>query len=86
MYNFVPAVGELNADRSSYSYGIIEGKARKYGACDFEIAGKKVEPKEDIRGDIARTYYYMEDTYSVKIPDSQRKLFDIWCRADHVSK
>lgn len=56
MYNLQPAVGELNADRSNYHYEIIAGESREYGACDFEIEGKLAEPREDIRGDIARTY------------------------------
>ena len=38
------------------SYGIIEGENRKFGECDVEIKGRKVEPKEEIRGEIARTF------------------------------
>ena len=58
MYNLVPSVGELNGDRSNYSYGIIDGEARLYGECDFEVSGKKAEPKEDIRGDIRKAVIY----------------------------
>ncbi len=86
MYNLQPVVGELNADRSNYHYGIIDGEPREYGMCDFEIAGKIAEPKEDIRGDIARTYFYMEYTYGVRISDKQRKLFEIWDRQDPISE
>lgn len=86
MYNLQPAVGELNADRSNYHYGIIPGEPREYGACDFEVEGKLAEPKEDIRGDIARTYFYMEYTYGVRISDKQRKLFQVWDRQDPVSE
>ena len=86
MDNLQPAVGELNADRSNYHYGIIPGEPREYGACDFEVEGKLAEPKEDIRGDIARTYFYMEDTYGVRISDKQRKLFEVWNRQDPVSE
>lgn len=86
MYNLYPAVGELNGDRSNYHFGIIAGEPREYGACDFEIQEKLAEPKEDIRGDIARTYFYMEYTYGVKISDKQRKLFEIWSKHDPVSE
>lgn len=85
MYNLQPAVGELNADRSNYHFGIIQGEAREYEACDFEVEGKLAEPKEDIRGDIARTYFYMEHTYGVRISDKQRKLFEVWNKHDPVS-
>lgn len=86
MYNLQPAVGEINADRSNYHYGIIAGEPREYGECDFEIEGKLAEPREDIRGDIARTYFYMEDTYGVRISDKQRKLFQVWDNQDPVSE
>lgn len=86
MYNLYPAVGELNADRKNYKYGIIPGEERKYGACDFEVADKLVEPKEDIRGDIARTYFYMEKTYNVPISDKQHKLFEVWDKQDKIDE
>ena len=40
MYNLYPAVGELNADRNNFRYGIIDGEEREYGACDFEVKDK----------------------------------------------
>lgn len=86
MYNLVPSVGELNGDRSNYSYGIIEGEARVYGECDFEVSGKKAEPKEDIRGDIARTYFYMEETYNIELTNEERQLFIMWNKLDNISQ
>lgn len=86
MYNLVPSVGELNGDRSNYSYGIIEGESRVYGECDFEVSGKKAEPKEDIRGDIARTYFYMEETYNIELTDEERQLFIMWDKLDNISQ
>ena len=86
MYNLVPSVGELNGDRSNYSYGIIDGEARLYGECDFEVSGKKAEPKEDIRGDIARTYFYMEETYGITLTNEERQLFIMWDKYDNISQ
>lgn len=86
MYNLVPSVGELNNDRSNYSYGIIAGEIRKYGDCDFEVDNKTAEPKEDIRGDIARTYFYMEATYGITLTEDERKLFIKWDIQDNVSQ
>lgn len=86
MYNLVPSVGELNGDRSNYPYGIIEGESRVYGECDFEVRGKKAEPKEDIRGDIARTYFYMEETYNIELTDEERQLFIMWDKLDNISQ
>ena len=86
--NLVPAIGELNGDRSNYTFSMIEGEAREYGACDFEVDStlRKVEPRPEIRGDIARTYFYMHETYGVPLSDKQRRLFDAWDREDPVSE
>lgn len=86
MYNLVPSVGELNGDRSNYEYGIIEGETRVYGECDFEVSKKLAEPKEDIRGDIARTYFYMEETYGITLTDEERQLFIMWDKMDNISQ
>ena len=66
LYNLQPAIGEVNGLRSNYQIGEIDGvEVREFGKCDIEIKNKKVEPDPKIRGDIARTYSYMECFYSV---------------------
>jgi len=81
MHNLRPAVGELNGDRSNYRYGMIQGENRAYGQrVDFEVNFKQrvAEPAPDVRGDIARTYYYMEKEYGVRIGKKQQRLFNAW--------
>ncbi|MDA0427653.1 endonuclease I family protein, partial [Stutzerimonas frequens] len=79
-------VGELNGDRSNFRFGMIPGEPRAYGACDFEVDFKQrvAEPPESVRGDIARTYFYMEDQYGLRISRKQRQLFEAWGRMDPV--
>ncbi len=86
MHNLVPAVGELNGDRSNYRFGIISGEPRAYGACDFEVDFKQrvAEPPESVRGDIARTYFYMADMYGLRLSRKQKQLFEAWSRMDPV--
>lgn len=86
--NLVPAIGEVNGDRSNFEYGIIPGEVRLYGQCDFEIdfKAKKAEPREDIRGDIARIYFYMKDTYNLSLPSDTLKMMEAWEKADPVSE
>ena len=61
MHNLVPAVGELNGDRSNYAFAVIQGEQRNYGQCDFEIDFDKdlAEPPDSVKGNIARIYFYM---------------------------
>jgi deoxyribonuclease-1 len=84
LHNLQPAVGELNADRSNFSFGMIPGEPRNYGECDFEVdfSERVVEPRDSIRGNIARTYFYMEWKYKIQISDKNRKIFSIWNKQD----
>jgi deoxyribonuclease-1 len=87
LMNLVPAIGEINGNRSNYSFAMLEGEPRVYGKCDFEVdfKARKVEPAPEVRGDIARVYWYMRDTYGLKISDKQQKLFEVWSKLDPVS-
>lgn len=86
LHNLVPAVGELNGDRNNFTFSMLEGEPRRYGSCDFEVdtQTRKVEPMPAIRGDIARIYFYMNQTYQLPISDKQRRLFEAWDHADPV--
>jgi deoxyribonuclease I len=86
LYNLVPAIGEVNRARSNYSMNLIAGEERRFGTCDIEIQNKRVEPAENIRGDIARIYLYMDWAYSGRgiISQKNRKLFQAWHFADPV--
>lgn len=86
LHNLVPTVGHINAVRSDYSMGLIEGDEARFGACDFEVdlEDDKVEPPVNVRGDIARTYFYVEFVYGLALTDGQRHLFRAWHQADPV--
>lgn len=88
--NLYPSIGALNAIRSDYRYGEVQGEAREFGACDFEIAGEGrgrfVEPPEAVKGLVARTYFYMEAVYGLRVGDSQRRLLEAWSRSHPPSQ
>ena len=88
MYNLYPAIGEVNGRRSNYSMAIIEGEKREFGQCDVEISSRKVEPKESIRGEIARTYLYMDSVYPGRgiVSKKNQMLFDSWNQNDPVDE
>ncbi len=81
LQNLVPEIGELNEERSNRSYGLIAGEARAYGRCDFEVDVEAdiVEPREEIRGDVARIYLYMFGVYgSVALPLEEEAVEQFW--------
>ena len=86
LYNLTPADGQINALRSNYNYALITGEPRQFGNCDFEIENRKAEPRPEIRGDIARIYFYMDDAYPGHgiISKKNRKLLQAWDKQDPV--
>ena len=82
MHNLYPSIGELNGDRSNLKFGIIDGEERKYGQCDFEVKNRIVEPRESIRGDIARSYFYMSQQYKMAISNDYEKMLREWHLSD----
>jgi deoxyribonuclease-1 len=86
LYNLQPAIGEVNGLRLNYSMEMIPGEKREFGECDVEIEDNKMEPRPEIRGDIARTYLYMDKAYPGKgiISRSNQKLFEAWDKLDPV--
>ena len=86
LYNLVPTIGEINGLRSNYSFAMIPGEERAFGKCDMEIENRKAEPPLDKRGNIARTYFYMDWAYPGRgvISKKNRKLFQAWDKEDPV--
>jgi deoxyribonuclease-1 len=87
LYNLFPAIGAVNAMRSNYNFIVLPGEKSDFGACAMKIQNKKAEPPVEARGRIARTYLYMENTYSrYKMSKQQRKLMTAWDKQFPVSK
>ncbi|WP_341910961.1 endonuclease [Ferrovibrio terrae] len=86
LHNLVPSVGELNGDRSDKPYGNVRGEPRQYGQCDFEIGGKPkvTEPPANIKGDVARIWFYMSDAYNIKIDVDTIATLEKWSEDDPV--
>lgn len=86
--NLAPAIGEINADRSNYRFGMLSENATQYGRCQVKVNFKQrvVEPPFYARKRIADTYAYMQKTYGLKISAKQQKLFDAWQKQAFADK
>lgn len=80
LFNLYPSVGEVNADRSDYRFGVVQDSRQRHGQCDFRVdfKGRKAQPREAVRGIIARTYFYMFDRYGLRMSKAQEALFMEW--------
>jgi len=88
LHNLYPSRSDVNQDRSSFRFGEVKGEPRKYGKqCDFEVSPRAriVEPAPAIRGDIARSMFYMSTTYKqagLVIFKKQAKMLLDWHKTD----
>ncbi|MDX1677906.1 endonuclease [Arsukibacterium sp.] len=87
LYNLVPAIGEVNGDRSHYRFGLLPAAPHRHGACPIKVDFKQqvFEPPALVRGDIARIYFYMADKYNLTLSRAQQQLFMAWHKLDPVS-
>lgn len=87
LYNLVPAIGEVNGDRSNYRFGVLPSSPSQHGACPVKVDFKQqvFEPAPAVRGDIARIYFYMADKYNLSLSRAQQQLFIAWHKQDPVT-
>ena len=79
MYNLYPAIGAVNAMRSNFNFQMLPGEESSFGRCEMKIADRKAEPPARARGQIARTYFYMQDAYPrYKMSRQQEQLMGAW--------
>ena len=82
LHNLTPAVGEVNADRSNYRFGVLPGTPYRHGQCDFkvEFSERVVEPRDQVKGQVARVWFYMHDHYDLRMSNQQQQLLMAWDR------
>ena len=79
MYNLYPAIGAVNAARSNYNFVASNGNKNSFGSCAMKISSSKAEPPIEARGIIARSYIYMDETYSkYSMSRQQSQLMNAW--------
>lgn len=79
MYNLYPAIGAVNAMRSNYNFKMLGAEKSMFGSCQMKISHHKAEPPIQARGTIARTYLYMDATYThYTMSKAQKKLMQAW--------
>lgn len=87
MHNLYPALKEINKARGTLAYGDLAGERWLREDCDFEINKrlKRVEPRAEVQGDIARAMFYMSSQYDLEIYDRQRRTLLRWHEQDPPS-
>lgn len=88
MYNLFPEIGEVNNLRSDYVMAELPAAPLFAPPLQMKIAHGKFEPRDQVKGDIARTYLYMDESY----PEAKiltplgRAMLQRWAAADPPDK
>lgn len=87
LFNLYPAVGEVNGDRSNFNYGMASGVAPQYGQCPTKVdfAQRLAEPRDEVKGLVARTTFYMFDRYNLSMSRQQQQLLMAWDKQHPVT-
>jgi deoxyribonuclease-1 len=87
LHNLWPARTAVNRARSSHAFSEIAGEYHPFDGCDFEVdeARRRVEPRPAVRGEIARSVFYMAGEYGLVVYPRQGRLLQRWHREDPVS-
>ena len=81
MFNLVPSIGEINADRRNYRYMDTNDELQgQYGECSFKVdfKARKAYPPNHTKGFIARTYFYFSNKYKMRLSKRDKKMFKAW--------
>lgn len=89
LVNLVPAVGEVNGDRSNFPYaGWTSHPEPMYGACQtiVDFKGRRAQPRAEVRGRAARITLYMAETYSLRLSKQDKQLMCAWSKTYPVDQ
>jgi deoxyribonuclease-1 len=99
LHNLFPVVGEVNGLRADFPMGVANSTAGNgatggasssgggtfhFGACQSAIEHGVFQPRREVRGDLARAYKYMNQSYPERhlIDEAHRPVFDAWDHED----
>ena len=85
LHNMYPVWEAADLARRDREFSEIAGEQSRFDNCDFERQQGKVEPRNIAKGNIARTMFYMHNTYAMPIPDNMLTLFKKWHEQDPPS-
>ena len=86
MYNLYPEIGELNNLRANIPMGRVEVSRYDFGTAGVRLGEGHFQPRQEVLGDVARTYLYMDAAYPMLqlLNGSDRALYQLWSAADPV--
>lgn len=87
MHNLFPELGDVNGARSNLPMGTVpvaNGHHPELATCGLQFGDASVEPRAEVRGEVARAYLYMNAVYFdlVELSPTARATYEAWNASD----
>lgn len=95
LHNLWPAVQNLNSSRGDRLLGELKDKSKrtikpkgqsKTFECDYQQQGNIVQPRRIVRGNLARSIFYMCDEYGFPVDPAMLMVLKKWNKQDRPTK
>ncbi len=88
LHNLLPVIGEINQDRNDFQYAWLPDTPSKYGQCQtvVDFKKRKMMPRKEARGIVARISLYMYDRYHLKLSKQDKQLYEAWNKTYPVTQ
>ena len=86
LHNRLPVIEQVARYRGERAFGTVAGEdARPFGACPVGVSEAAFEPPDCRKGDVARTWWYMDAAYGLELSEAEAARLERWAAADPVS-
>lgn len=82
LFNLIPVVSAIAKKHEGKPFGEVKKPKQLVGK--VKIDDNYIEPPDDVKGDIARVYLYMDKRYDLQLTPQERALFERWHALDAV--
>jgi len=87
LHNLIPVMAKIDKQRQNLSFSQVYNTESPYSACNLKLdpRARKIEPKDNLKGDIARIFFYFESLGYIRLSHRARPLMEIWDMKDPVN-
>jgi len=87
LHHLMPSLSKVNSRRGNHPFGVVIAAIyqRRGSLLGYDVYRKLAfEPRDEVKGDIARAMFYFSIRYSTLIDDRQENTLRKWSKADPV--
>lgn len=82
LFNLIPVISTLAEAQKGRIFGAVKTPLEMIGRT--KIGSEAIEPPDEVKGNVARVYLYMEGRYGLQLSKEQKSLYEAWSSLDPV--